>query len=64
MKSLQDVANAGEVNSNVRCFNQVFKPEICVPGWGNCRICTADEKNKSCKGYETYRIRIYEFEVN
>ena len=35
------------------CIHQFFRPKYYFPseGVGDCRICTADEKNKECKGY-------------
>lgn len=44
----------------MRCFYQIFGRQTTrPPGWGNCDICTPDDKNKNCPGY----IRISVMEV-
>lgn len=44
----------------MQCFYQVFyRPTTRPFGWGNCDICTPDDKNKDCRGY----IRVSVMEV-
>jgi len=37
------------------CLHQIFKSDdglkIRPHGWGNCSICTPDEKNRECPGF-------------
>lgn len=34
------------------CLYQLFgAPTLKPKDWGNCHICTPDEKNQQCKGY-------------
>jgi len=41
------------------CYYQLFRPYPPVRGWGNCRICLPNEKNKECGGYLPITINTF-----
>lgn len=42
------------------CLHRGSKTHGVRPeGWGNCEICTQDEKNKECKGYYPITLRTF-----
>jgi len=45
------------------CYYQIFgePKDMRQYGWGNCIICSEDEKNKDCKGH--IKISVSYFEV-
>jgi len=40
-------------------YEKVNLREVYGEGYGNCRICTRDTKNKQCKGYVRYYLPTY-----
>lgn len=51
----------------VRCLHQVIKGKSAAEGYGNCRKCTCDEKNRQCReympvGWRIFRVKMTETE--
>lgn len=52
------------LEKKIGCINQFFTPKYSFvkEGYGNCKICTADEKNKECLGYYPITIMRIKYE--
>lgn len=43
------------------CVNQISRPDApMLPGYGDCRACVSDQKNKECKGYIPVTVKVFD----
>jgi hypothetical protein len=47
-------------DSQVRCLHQIIKGKSAAEGFGRCRKCVADEKNRQCRGYVPVMVWVFE----